>query len=149
MIVIDVGCATHGASYSIGRLRSWYRPDVLYGFDPHDDGVDYPDDVRVEHKAAWVHDGTVGYVAQGTTSHVTDGGDVPCVDLARFIHELPDDTIVLKVDAEGAEYPLLRHLIDRGADERLCLALVEWHQPDMGRDEITAALRCPTGRWIW
>jgi hypothetical protein len=57
-----------------------------------------------------------------------------CFDLANFIAELDISAhqIILKMDAEGAEYTLLPHLAERGVDVRLKLAIVEWHCEECG-----------------
>jgi len=152
VIVVDVGCHehTHYPTDSIGHLVSRFKPDTFYGFDPYmgddktvdDNGTHYV----LSTKLAWTHDGQVGFHLDplwGPVSHVdTAGGtQMPCFDLARFIADLPEDTIVLKIDAEGAEYPLLHWLHEAGVDERLELVLVEWH-----RDE-RVELSCPVEEW--
>jgi hypothetical protein len=79
--------------------------------------------------------------------------EVPCFDLAAFIRDLPPGEIVLKLDAEGAEIPLLEHLHAAGMDERLTLLLVEWHDAVMTGDYgarramLEAALRCRVEEW--
>lgn len=139
MIVIDVGCASFEGARSIPELIVRFNPDVIYGFDPNRDEVAIRTSVRVErsYAAAWTYDGTVGFYQDSTTSRVSDfpSKQVPCIDLARFIGELPEDEIVLRLDCEGAEHRLLEHLHETGADERLSLVLVEWH------------LRCPVEEW--
>ena len=166
MIVVDVGCHDHPAhdgqsQDSIGRLIDRFRPRVLYGFDPHPGlpvGSTLQDGVRVvrERRAAWVHDGIVEFdytPDQGPLgSKIREGaaGRVPCFDLAAFlIEQLPQGHIVLKLDAEGAEYPLLARIIDQDVDEFLTLVLVEWHQPRkwQARRRLERALRCPVQPW--
>jgi hypothetical protein len=64
--------------------------------------------------------------------------------------------VIVKLDCEGAEYPILRKVHDRGIDLHLAGILVEWHDgidPDgdfyghgwneMGRPE----LRCAVEAW--
>lgn len=123
--------------------------------------------VDIQKKAAWLYEGTVGFQSDGLNSWVTemDGAPkVPCFDLADFIFakwkvsfargyegefERMEEEIVLKIDAEGSEYDLLRHLINKGADKLLKLAWVEWHEPDRGRAEIEAEIACPLEEWRW
>ncbi len=62
--------------------------------------------------------------------------------------------IYMKIDAEGAEYELLEHLISTGAISRVKRLLVEWHKRDEGprRHEIEMALyrlQIPTEQWRW
>lgn len=165
-IVIDIGCARYGGDYSIERLIERFRPDVIYGFDPNPEGLfeaamsaDQREgrSVRVclDNRAAWTFDGEIGFRADGLNSWVTsDPGaeKVVCFDLARFIGELEGESIVLKLDAEGAEYDLLPHLIATGTDELLSLASVEWHvrgieDAEGRRRAIEAGIRCPLEEW--
>jgi FkbM family methyltransferase len=159
VIVIDVGCARYGGDYSIERLIDEFQPHRLIGYDPHPSTADLLDQfdrdvpVTIYEAAAWTYDGMIGYVPDGLNSWVTDRADaeqVPCIDLARVIHEL-DDQIILKIDAEGAEYKLLNHLHVQRADEKLELAWVEWHgdPPDRERVRLERILRCPVEEWRW
>ena len=148
MIAIDLGCAEHGAADSIGYLVERFHPVLLFGFDPLLD----QDEVRlvgptrcvISRKAAWTYDGTLQLHRDGTASRVWEApnGDTPCFDLATFIHDLPPDDLVLKLDVEHAEYPLLRHLRKKEMDDRLSLVLVEWHSPERVK------LRCPMEEWL-
>jgi hypothetical protein len=164
VIVIDVGCARHGGDYSIERLIEHFQPTILYGFDPAADfkhGIweENGCTVSVERAAAWTWDGTVGFTTAGLLGKVDKGGlPTKCIDLARYIHELPaGEEIVLKIDAEGGEYPLLEHLIATGTDARLKLAWVEWHPkggrcnslPDPSRLKIEKAIACEVVQWNW
>jgi hypothetical protein len=131
MIVIDVGCAKHGSDESIPYLIEEFSPRVLYGFDPAAESADYAltnTIVCVHPWAAWTYDGAIGFRVAGLGGQVTEGATAhTCIDLARFILMLPDEEIVLKMDAEGAEYVLLPHLREYDADLRLKLLWVEWH----------------------
>lgn len=138
MIVIDVGCAKHGGDESIPYLVEEFKPSVLFGFDPAAVEDTYAlggTRVVVEQAAAWTYDGTVGFTVEGLRGHVSNvGQQFPCVDLARVIAAVAEDDsdVVLKLDAEGAEYVLLPFLRDRGVDRLLKLAWVEWHCPECG-----------------
>lgn len=54
--------------------------------------------------------------------------DVECIDLGAFIDRLSKPVSVLKLDVEGAEIPVLNHLLDTGTIDRVKLALVETHE---------------------
>jgi len=167
VIVIDVGCARYGGDYSIERLIEEFKPDVIYGFDPNQGPDEYPwsshpadgptgptkaTSIIIEKKAAWIYDGEIGFRSDSLNSWVTElkgAPQVPCFDLARFIVELDTNDIVLKIDAEGSEYDLLRHLIARRADALLKLAWVEWHEPDRGRATIESEIACEIQEWRW
>lgn len=155
LAVIDVGCAAHGPNRSVSRLARMFRPSYLLGLDPHPtirtrnqtvSGVP----VRILSVAAWTYDGEVGYVENGTRSRIDRGYGTPvrCVDLARLVSELTP--VVVKLDVEGGEYTLLRHLIDREVDELVDVLLVEWHEPDDGAAEILERWSGAEVReWTW
>ncbi len=137
MIVIDVGCARLGGDYSVERLIDWYHPDVLIGFDPTAKVAEaMPADLQgtnvvLRREAAWIEDGEIGYFADGVNSQVGNSPGWPkvrAVDLARVIRELPEEEeVIIKIDAEGAEYELLEHLLATGAIDRVSRLLIEWH----------------------
>ena len=126
--------------------------------------------VRLERKAAWTEDGEVeialvrGERAWDTTamrdknSRGEWSGErlrVPCFDLSRFILALPAHAhLIVKMDVEGAEFPLLEHLLATGADSRIGRVLVEWHDQKMRgayshlRRELEQRLRCPLEEWV-
>ena len=159
-VVVDIGCYSHpdheGASQdSVHRLIDRYRPDELYGFDPHPDmpdgwfrenGTSY----RLTRKAAWTYDGTIGYAEGGLGSRIGSADvKVGCFDLARWIVE-QYRPLVVKLDVEGSEYALLEHLHAAGADRVLEVLLVEWHEaPDWEarRDRLLEAIPCPVLEW--
>jgi hypothetical protein len=158
-VVIDVGCARHGGDYSIERLIEEYDPHELYGFDPTLDVSTWPTPMPdrpvmcLRTVAAWTYDGEVGFRADGLNSWVTElrgAPKVPCVDLARVVREvaIPDHLdVILKLDAEGSEYDLLRHLMATETDRLLTLAVVEWHEPDRGRALIEEQFAAPIKEW--
>jgi FkbM family methyltransferase len=182
VIVLDLGCYPHGHEISIERLIERYMPDVLYGFDPYPalrEGVTYQTierhgaghhtvTVNLRCKAAWTFDGEIEMAlvagARAWDSTVMrdknsrrewDEGEivsVPCFDLAAFVSDLPRGDLIVKMDIEGAEFPLLDHLVVSGADALVDLCLVEWHDEKMGyrrelRDELRGRLHCPLEEW--
>ncbi len=164
MIVVDVGCARYGEEYSLERLIDEFRPSLLYGFDPAGNGgYGYGEPVIngvpcvIEEKAAWIRNGTVRFAFQDSAGHIDDQADDPvgCIDLAEFIGGLPkDESVVVKMDCEGAEYQLLEHLIHTSVDTRLQLAWVEWHPRTFDPNgERQAAIRknccCEIRDWHW
>jgi FkbM family methyltransferase len=174
MIVVDLGCFPHHDHISIERLVELYRPDVLYGFDPWPElveGEPYVGDTRVmlERKAAWIEDGEIEFAhvrgLRGWDSTVMRGKDsrnewtkagrvmrVPCFDLSAWLRTLPERPVV-KLDVEGAEFPILEHLHQQGTDALLAELLVEWHDEKMADDlaarraELMSVLRCPVLPW--
>lgn len=132
MMVIDIGCATHGGDDSIGPLIEEFRPRTLWGFDPAvGEGHSYKRDgtkVVLLPEVAWTFDGAIGFQLAGLGGHIDVENDraFNCFDLARLVHSI-DDEIVLKIDAEGAEYDLVPHLVAKDADLKIKLMLIEWH----------------------
>lgn len=156
VVCVDVGCAIHPGEDSIARLIERFQPERLYGFDPLTDGQPARigmTKITLMPVAAWTSTGTIGFRRDGSRSHIgTDSGDhVACVDLAAFIRGLEAAEIILKLDAEGAEYTLLPHLHDQGVDRLLRLVWVEWHpqrDPDGTIEQrIRAELACPIEDW--
>lgn len=116
--------------------------------------------VQLLQAAAWIYDGTIGYRSETLNSWVTDlkgAPQVPCFDLADFIYRVPPAThgldglrnMVLKIDAEGSEYDLLRHLMSKGMDKILHFTWVEWHEPDRGRAKIEEEWDGELAEWRW
>lgn len=153
--VVDLGCHTHAghpADESVHELIGRYHPDTLYGFDPHPDlveGETVIDGTRVvlERSAAWTYNGYVAYDQRPNrplAASVGAGSDVvACFDLAGRL-QFGD---IVKMDVEGAEYPLLRHLIEAGADAKIETLLVEFHEPFDQVRALLGALRCPVEDW--
>jgi len=54
---------------------------------------------------------------------------VACVDAAAVVESFKGRHIVLKLDVEGAEYGIVRRLLDSGAIDHVSELLVEWHDP--------------------
>ncbi len=54
-------------------------------------------------------------------------GEVRCLDLAAVVTLGYGHNLTVKIDAEGAEWTLLPHLILKGVDALIDLLIVEWH----------------------
>lgn len=143
MIAVDVGCATLGTEESMLRLIDRFRPEILYGFDPQAvEGVTRIGDTEVVQRAqaAWVEDGFVSWESAFTRSRVVAEAEsaavVPCFDFCAWLAPVVDaGPVVVKLDCEGAEFPLIDALRRAGLLERLEMLLVEWH------------LGCPLEAW--
>lgn len=172
-IVVDLGCFPHRDEISIEPLIERYRPSVLYGFDPWPAlvvGETTVDDTRVvlERKAAWIENGEVEFAKvrglRGWDSTVmrdknakgewTGSGEVirvPCFDFSEWLRTLPQPPVV-KLDVEGAEFPILERLVEDGTDSLVAQLLVEWHDDKMPeyvdrKAALLASLRCPVAPW--
>ena len=173
MIVVDLGCFPHRDEISIERLVERYRPDVLYGFDPwpalvESETVFEGTRVVLQRKAAWIEDGEVEFArvrglrgwdstvmrAKNAKGEWTGSGEVirvPCFDFSSWLRGLPEPPIV-KLDVEGAEFPILEKLVEDGSDGLVAELLVEWHDdkmPDHAERKATLLerLRCPVTPW--
>lgn len=146
MIIVDVGCKGHEDEESIGPLIRAFKPRILYGFDPHPQLVNREEEIDgcvvvTRRIAAWTHDGRMPLYVKSSITGIDETGLrgktdlVQCFNLVGFLEDVCADEVVfaggeqvvLKIDAEGAEYPLLQAIHDRGVDRCLSMVLVEWH----------------------
>jgi hypothetical protein len=66
------------------------------------------------------------------------------------------ENLIVKMDVEGAEFPLIEHLMETQTDRCIGLLLVEWHTEKMTnpaelkrrKDLLISTLRCPIEEWI-
>lgn len=162
MIVVDLGHAPCAACDSVPLLVERFNPEVLYGFDPQVITWHGPMDdtlVILSPKAAWTHDGLIYFREDGVASCVVGTqmepvlpenmwltpGVIPrlveCFDLSAWLLALPEEEVVVKLDAEASEYTLLPHLIETGAIDRISLLLMEWH------GDARIEVPCPQKDW--
>jgi FkbM family methyltransferase len=133
VIVVDLGCHTHGDADSIHHLIERFNPRLLYGFDPHPENIERvtmvgTTTVVTARRAAWTADRPVSINLDGSRTRISDTGPpANAFDVARWLRTLPRVPTVLKMDVEGAEYKLLPHLRANGVDALIDLILVEWH----------------------
>ncbi len=167
LTVIDIGCARYGGDESIPYLIEEFSPDVLWGFDPNTSDEQYElggCKVVVEKKVVWTYTGIVGFNVAGTSGKVaTVGSRFACVDIVRLVERARmSGEVIVKMDAEGAEYELLPRLRDRNLDLELRLAWVEPHCRSCGNggghregcrgtydeyEALAASMRCEMHRW--
>lgn len=179
MIVVDIGCQPQDHEESIYKLCKAYKPGVLFGFDPHPTlvpGIEHFEHPRVRpgrrghparkpqpptaivrsRLAAWKDNGFISYREDGICSGVVpamwSAAAVPCFDLIAWLKTLPmpEEEVVLKIDAEGSEYPLLWAIYDNALDLLLKEALVEYHPESTANGWFQAErppLRCPVQDW--
>ena len=54
---------------------------------------------------------------------------IPCIDLSRFIRELPIPAeIICKLNVEGSEFPILHRMLLEGTIDRIAKLYIEFHQ---------------------
>jgi hypothetical protein len=106
--------------------------------------------------AAWTENGFISYREDGICSGVVPpmwaASVVPCFDLIAWLKTLPmpEQEVVLKIDAEGAEHPLMWALHENGLDLLLKEALIEYHPEHTSNGWYRSerpVLRCPVQDW--
>jgi len=155
-VVVDLGCMEYGSEVSVAPLLERFAPSLYLGFDPHPECRDSDEVVGTtlvvrRRRAAWTNAGSVYVVVEGTRTRVAtsedgDGELVPCFDLCQLIRTFAEvfPGPVVKMDVEGAEHLLVRHLVATDTDRLISRLLVEWHGP--GAD-LLDSLRCPWEPW--
>ena len=140
-----------GGSYDGCSARKWLKqnPDYeVYTFEPNPIFAPYHQDLPGTHVAGavWTHDGTVDFFLDeldydgssvfGQKKRIVGGKQiqVPSIDFNKWIcqHVGRNDYCVLKLDIEGAEYPVLEHLITEGGAERISELYAEFHWRKLG-----------------
>lgn len=171
MIYIDLGCYdgdTVEQFINWGQLFGDISEAEIYAFDPQTFRKSW-DDIKLrqsqhvkkmsfQSKAAWVEDTMLDLSVEGIGSSVmlekakTDKTNiVRAFNFPRWFEKLDDKKIYLKMDIEGAEYPILEKLINHNLDKKITLLMVEWHAGKMGdrwrfrEKNIKENLRC---KWI-
>ena len=150
-IFIDLGCYDGD---TIGQFKNWrhlaYPPDTkweIYGFEPNPRFKDTwrrTPEATIEQKAAWTYDGQIEFTLRpesapfGSTvmKEKKDWGmgqviKVECFDFSKWLEQFRGDHVILKCDIEGAELPLLTHMIEQGTDDIPNKTLVEFHDGKM------------------
>lgn len=150
-VLVDCG-ANIGRGLKV--LLERFNCKQVYAFEPNPalipilDTISPLDGTSVETicKAVWCRDEVRPfYLGHHESSTLLDGKVVPsiynrqidyeapifvdCVDFSRWLGSLnlgPKSAIV-KMDIEGAEYPVLEHLISQGTIGLISKLLVEWH----------------------
>lgn len=99
-------------------------------------------DAKVHNHAMWTNSGTLEFfLTQETTcgSIFREAGmernlekrrvEVPSIDFAAWLREntQPADFVILKLDVEGAEYPILDHLLKDDVIRRIDILFIEFH----------------------
>lgn len=153
-------CIDLGANLGTHARRMAAVAARVYAFEPDPwtaarlrENLSDLENVEVIEAAAGTKDGTIqlyrapGFdddpAAQSLSSSVMAGKqnidtaqpiDVRVIDFAAFLRDLNRDIAVLKIDIEGAEVPLLEHLLDDPVLARIGHIFVETHEsrvPDL------------------
>jgi FkbM family methyltransferase len=152
-ILIDCGANVGG---SLRMFMDAYPDRDLFAFEPNPVLIPMiaesvasgsrPQAVTIANQAIWTHDGTVDlFLGHHESSTLLEGKTVPrrynqqidyeapravpCIDFSAWLQRefAEDDEIIVKMNIEGAEYPVLSKMIE---DETLSLVdtlFIEWH----------------------
>ncbi|MFC9466057.1 FkbM family methyltransferase [Streptomyces coelicoflavus] len=121
--------------------------------------------VAISSSAVWIHDGTIDlFLGHHESSTVLPGKvvppmydqqidysspiAVPATDFSSWLRRTvtADDHVVVKMDIEGAEYPVLTKLLADGTINLISVLYIEWHYdrfPAMSRadhDQVANAV---------
>ncbi len=149
-VYLDFGA---NAGDTIADYRASAAPDLCWGFEPNPQlaaalrtkFAGQP--VQIIEKAVWTADGTMPlYLGHPLSSTLLEGKvaleyfpqyaitydqsvEVGTIDTARWLreHVRAEDFVSVKMDIEGAEYDVLRHLLDDGAIDLIDELRCEFH----------------------
>lgn len=151
-IFIDLGA---GDGDTIRQFRNWkslaYDSDIkweMYGFDPDPRNAklwkNRPEkDTTFSREAAWIKSGTtqLRMSEDSLSSTIMKEKDmseletkkcmVYCFDFSEWLRQFENDHVIIKMDIEGAELPILTKMINDGTDYIPELTLVEFHDGKM------------------
>lgn len=156
-VFIDLG--TYDGD-SIEQFYNWYKlvddPNKydVYGFEPNPEmfklaqkKVGGKKNVKLQRQAAWIADEVREFAVDDIGSTLMDSKinwesspktKVKCFDFSKWLKSnfTDEDFIVLKMDIEGAEFPLLKKMIANSTDRLISQFLIEFH-PNKVRDYTT------------
>lgn len=149
-IYIDAGCFDGD---TVEQFRNWRKiafPDKkaweIYAFDPNPAFQDRWKVVEDEHthfdlKAVWTGEGIMPFAIEGTTNPLgstlmsgkkkiwdnSEKVNVQSFDFSNWLKQFKDDFVVVKMDIEGAEFPVLSKMMSDGTDKICDYLMVEFH----------------------
>lgn len=167
-VFLDVG-AYDGASVRFFRQHhKEARKFNIHCFEPHPESLvelRKVENVTVIPAAAWVYDGTAPlylgkpkgatlFKDKTTNVDASQFVVVPCVDIARYMkeHFKRSDEIWMKLNVEGAEYAIIRHLNNEGLLPWIHRLYLTWHAykiPSLAdvHDEVAALVPNAITTW--
>jgi len=147
--IVDCGGYTGDSVYLLREMFDTNGQTPIHVFEPspaHAHNYDRMPNVILHQKAVWITDGTIklylqldnkGSPCSGMGSSImrekTNVTDtcilVPCVDFSKWLMQtFPQGAhVVVKMNIEGAEYPVLWKMADDGAFSRVYMLYVQFH----------------------
>ena len=139
--LVDVG--SYNAT-TTRTFRKWWpngNSYEVYCFEPDKRYRKRPRNATTYDAAAWTFDGEIDlYIGLPESSSImrdkatgkldySHPVKVLCIDFAKWLKATfkPGDEVIVKLNVEGAEYAILRHLIDTKAIKLISRLFVEWH----------------------
>jgi len=135
---IYIDCGVHEGK----NLKRHYGFEI-YGFEPNPEIFTKIETLeaytKLFNKAVWLYDDKMEFHITKRSESCSlyprsDVGEtgivwVECIDFDKWIKDKfnEDDYIILKMDIEGAEYPVLYNMIHGGSIEYINELFVEWH----------------------
>lgn len=134
-IFIDAGAYdgdTIKQFYNWGFLVGNPNDFQIYAFEPNPDFKKQMLDIESQHekvtyipKAVWTEDGVIQFAVDKTPTplgstampgkvaiwNVFDKVDVEAIDFSKWLTQFKDDEVIIKMDIEGAEFPVLEKMI--------------------------------------
>lgn len=149
-IFIDLGSYdgdTIEQFFNWGKLIGDPYDFYIFGFEPnlkfreqHKSLQKNKRNVKIENKAAWTYDGTlafwvdlanepVGSTAMKSKAEKLESVEelVQCFDFSMWLKQFKDDYVIVKMDIEGAEFPVLEKMLSDGTAEIPDKLFVEFH----------------------
>lgn len=145
-IYIDLGC--HDGQTVDNFLMNATKDFEVYAFDPNTRFTKeweaikkkYPNTIHFSHKVALDKDGEVMYtlrpdgydLGSSVIEYKKDYGDgdmqsVPCFDFSQWLKQFKDDYVMIKFNVEGAEFKIIKKMIEDGTNKIVDYAFIEWH----------------------
>ena len=77
-------------------------------------------------RAAWIFDGVLKFADEADQAHGTETGELQsdCFDIVQFLNR---EVRLMKINIEGAEYPILNHIIKSGKIGMIKEIQVQFH----------------------
>lgn len=174
MIFVDIG-AYNGDTiqqfYNWGHLLGDPHEFKIYAFEPnpiHKEALETLEkqkkNLTVSNKAAWVTNGKIEFTVDDIGSTVMKSKknwgkgeiiEVECFDFSEWLQNNADEFVIVKMDCEGAEFPILERLIADNTIELIDMLWVEMHPNKVTdysttyKNNLVRKLKELTNFWEW